>query len=254
MFLVDTHCHLDDDRFKDDLDSLIESSIENGVEKIIIPAANPDTLQTAINLAESYKGVYFACGIHPCDLKDKYKDYLAFASHKKCVAIGECGLDYHYLDSSRDIESIKNEQKEEFIKQIEFSIKMDLPLIVHIRESSNDAFNILDSYKNARGVLHCFNADRILLNLSDRFYYGIGGVATFKNTRRLIEVLPLIPKERIVFETDAPYLTPEPHRGKRNEPSYIPIILEKVASILEESKENMAKTSTENANTLFNLN
>ena len=122
---------------------------------------------------------------------------------------------------------------------------------MHIREASNDSFEILQGYENARGVLHCYNADRILLGLSQRFYYGIGGVCTFKNARRLIEALPLIPKERIVLETDAPYLTPHPYRGERNEPYFIPLIMAKLANVLDMSEDEVIATSTNNAENLF---
>ena len=157
-----------------------------------------------------------------------------------------------HLDSAKK-EQQKQRQKESFITQIKLSIKHNLPLIVHIREASNDAYEILSEFKEARGVLHCYNADRILLQLSDRFCYGIGGVATFKNARRLLEALPLIPKDRIVLETDAPYLTPHPHRGERNTPEFIPLIAQRVAEILEVDIQDFADCATRNAKNLFAL-
>lgn len=206
MHFVDTHCHLDDERYEGDLDAVLKHTRDLGVEEILIPAASPRTLDRAKEISDSDKNVYFACGLHPCDI-DEEEQFRASLSHfvdsPKCKAIGECGLDYYYLPKisqddcdkeKKEIEAIKNAQKALFAKQIELAISKDLPLIVHIREASNDAYEILSSYKQARGVLHCYNADRILLDLSDRFYYGIGGVATFKNARRLLEVLPLIPK------------------------------------------------------------
>ncbi|GAD19541.1 TatD family hydrolase [Helicobacter fennelliae] len=251
---IDTHCHLDDERYIHDLDFVIDNARSLGVAQIIIPAANPDTLERAKNIANKYENIYFACGIHPCDI-DNDKDYLQFIDDKKCVAIGECGLDYYHLahlDSAKK-EQQKQRQKESFITQIKLSIKHNLPLIVHIREASNDAYEILSEFKEARGVLHCYNADRILLQLSDRFCYGIGGVATFKNARRLLEALPLIPKDRIVLETDAPYLTPHPHRGERNTPEFIPLIAQRVAEILEVDIQDFADCATRNAKNLFAL-
>lgn len=172
-----------------------------------------------------------------------------FVRDEKCVAIGECGLDYFRLPES-GVESYKNRQKELFIAQIELALEYKKPLIVHVREASNDAFEILKAYPELRGVLHCFNADRILLGLQN-FYYGIGGVCTFKNARRLVEVLPLVPKDRLLLETDAPYLTPHPHRGERNEPKYIPLIAEKIAEILSLSHTEIQTLSTQNAYALF---
>lgn len=256
MQFIDTHCHLDDERYTHDIDKVLENASKLGVTHCIIPAANPNTLERAKMLANTYNGVYFACGLHPCDIEHENAtsmDYLAFLNDKKCVAIGECGLDYYHLDSSKDIVAQKQRQKEVFIAQIERAINAKLPLIIHIREASQDAYEILTSFPQAYGVLHCYNADQILLKLSDRFYYGIGGVATFKNARRLIEVLPRIPISRIVFETDAPYLTPHPHRGTRNSPEYIPLIAHRVAEVLGVDLSHLAETTTQNAKKLFCL-
>ncbi|CAM3308716.1 TatD family hydrolase [Helicobacter labetoulli] len=260
-YMIDTHCHLDSTSFDADLDSVIQRAFSHNVKKIIIPGADIHTLPKAREIAHKYEGVYFAAGVHPNDIADFDLPTLQeYVKDKKCIAIGECGLDYYRLaesveakqeNSEGSIEEIKLRQKEVFIAQIELALSLDKPLVVHIREASNDSFEILQSYKNARGVLHCYNADRILLGLSQRFYYGIGGVCTFKNARRLIEALPLIPKERIVLETDAPYLTPHPHRGERNEPYYIPLIMAKLANVLEMSQDEVIATSTSNAENLF---
>ncbi len=126
-------------------------------------------------------------------------------------------------------------------------------MIIHIREASFDSLNLLKSYPKAFGVLHCFNADSMLLELSDRFYYGIGGVSTFKNAKRLVEILPKIPKNRLLLETDSPYLTPHPFRGTRNSPTYIPLIAQKIAEIIHIETEELASLSTHNAQTLFNF-
>nr|WP_238700253.1 TatD family hydrolase [Helicobacter jaachi] len=254
-YMIDTHCHLDSEQFDNDLQSVIARAKASNVRKVIIPGADITTLPKARRIASEYAHIYFAAGIHPTDINgfDKTK-IIESAQDKKCVAIGECGLDYYYLPkegTQAEIEHIKQAQKEAFIAQIELSIALKKPLIVHIREASADAFDILQNYPQAYGVLHCYNADRILLNLQERFYYGIGGVCTFKNARRLIEVLPLIPKERIVLETDAPYLTPHPHRGTRNEPHYIPLIMQKIAQVLETSEADIIESSTRNALELF---
>ena len=178
-----------------------------------------------------------------------------YVNHPKCIAIGECGLDYFRLpeDEIEKQENIKK-QKEVFIAQIEFAKKVKKPLIVHIREASNDSRQILVDYnaKEVGGVLHCYNASEHLLPLAEHnFYFGIGGVLTFKNAKKLIEVLPKIPKDKLLIETDAPYLTPHPHRGERNEPFYTIFVSKKMSEILELSDEEIQELTTNNAKKLF---
>lgn len=248
--MIDTHCHLDSQAYDEDLDCVIANAFGAGVKQIIIPGAFGGDLPRARDIAHKYEHIYFAAGIHPCEIESFDRELLLeFARDKKCVAIGECGLDYFRLPDS-EVAAYKCRQKELFITQIELALDLDKPLIVHVREASNDAFEILKNYPSLRGVLHCFNADRILLEL-ENFYYGIGGVCTFKNARRLIEVLPLVPKDRLLLETDAPYLTPHPHRGERNEPKYIPLIAQKIAEILCLTNEEIQSLSTQNAYRLF---
>ena len=229
--IVDTHCHLDDNRY-DDLDEVLENAKQQGVEKFIIPGADPKTLQRAVEIAEKYEGVYFAVGVHPYDAEHYERGLLEnFVDHPKCVAIGECGLDYFRLpESQEEIAKEKAIQKEVFIDQIMLAKEKKKPLIVHIRESSSDCLELLEEYAGEEGgVLHCYNADESLLKLAKRnFYYGIGGVLTFKNARKLINVYPKIPQDKLLIETDAPYLTPHPHRGKRNEPAYTTLVAEKM--------------------------
>lgn len=251
-YLIDTHCHLDSKCYDDDLEQVLNQAHKNGVKKIVIPGANPKDLPRAAQIVQNYDDIYFAVGIHPYDLENSNLDEIShYASHPKCVAVGECGLDYYRLPSQEKIQSYKSEQKEIFIAQIELALKYDFPLIVHIREASDDAFEILKAYPRLQGVLHCFNADEVLLELSDNFYYGIGGVATFKNAKKLVDILPKIPTNRILFETDSPYLAPHPHRGKRNEPSYVPLVVEKLSEVLEISVSEITSISTQNALTLF---
>ena len=252
--IIDTHCHLDDSRYKDDLDEVLKRAKESGVEKFIIPAADPATLKRAFVLSQKYDSIYFAVGVHPYDAKAYNREFLErFIKDKKCVAVGECGLDYYRLPKEKDKKEEEKElQKEVFIDQIELSIKYNLPLIVHIREASKDSFDILNSYKDKiRGVLHCYNANPMLLDLSDNFYYGIGGVLTFKNAKKLVEIYPKIPQNRLLIETDAPYLTPHPYRGKRNEPSYTKIIASKMAELSHLSIEEIEDITTKNAFKLF---
>jgi len=253
--IIDTHCHLDDERYNDDIDKVISRAKEQGIERFIIPGADPKTLKRAIELSEEYSEIYFSVGVHPYDAQNYDKNFLKeFVSHPKCVAIGECGLDYFRLPENQDdILKEKALQKQVFIDQIEWAKELDLPLIVHVRESSDDCLELLEQYAGEMGgVLHCYNANEALLKLSDKnFYYGIGGVLTFKNAKKLINVYPKIPQDKLVIETDAPYLTPHPHRGKRNEPAYTQFIAEKMANLSALASEEVAKSTTINAKKLF---
>jgi len=253
--IIDTHCHLDDERYNDDIDDVLLRAKEQGIERFIIPGADPKTLKRAIELSEEYSEIYFAVGVHPYDAQNYDKNFLKeFVSHPKCVAIGECGLDYFRLPENQDdIIKEKALQKRVFIDQIEWAKELGLPLIVHVRESSDDCLELLEQYAGEMGgVLHCYNANEALLKLSDKnFYYGIGGVLTFKNAKKLINVYSKIPNAKLIIETDAPYLTPHPHRGKRNEPVYTQFVAEKMANLSELSYEDIAKITTINAKKLF---
>lgn len=210
----------------------------------------------AIKLAEKYEHLYFAVGVHPYDL-DKYDESILekYINHPKCIAVGECGLDYYRLpESEKEKEENIKRQKEVFISQIEFAKRVNKPLIVHIREASNDSKQILIDYnaKDVGGVLHCYNASEHLLPLSEHnFYFGIGGVLTFKNARKLVEILPKIPQDKLIIETDGPYLTPHPHRGKRNEPYYTTFVAKRMSELLDLTIEEVENLTTNNAKTLF---
>jgi len=253
--IIDTHCHLDDERYNNDLDEVLKEAKAKGVEKFIIPGADPETLEDAVKIAEQYDEVYFAVGVHPYDAEKYDRKYLErFVHHPKCVAIGECGLDYFRLpETEEEIEAQKCLQKEVFIDQILWAKELKKPLIVHVRESSADSLALLDEYAGEEGgVLHCYNADESLLKLADKnFYYGIGGVLTFKNARKLINVYPKIPHERLLIETDAPYLTPHPHRGERNEPSFTTLVADKMCELSALTRTEMESLTTKNARELF---
>ncbi|MCR8678926.1 MULTISPECIES: TatD family hydrolase [Campylobacter] len=253
--IIDTHCHLDDARYDDDISSVIKNAFDNKVGKIIIPGADIKDLPKAAKIANSYENIYFAAGVHPYEI-DGYDESVIyeFAKDKKCVAIGECGLDYFRLPEV-DVEQYKARQKDIFITQIKLAIELKLPLIVHIRDANEDSLKILKEYENelVGGVLHCFNASPILLELSSKFYYGIGGVLTFKNGKKLTQILPKIPLNRLLIETDAPYLTPEPYRGKRNEPAFTTFVADKMAEILSMNKDEIVDLTTQNASRLFGI-
>ncbi|MBA1419933.1 MAG: TatD family hydrolase [Epsilonproteobacteria bacterium] len=255
--IIDTHCHLDDERYIDDIDDVLLNAKNSGVEKFIIPGADPKTLKRAVELSEKYDSIYFAVGVHPYDAKNYDKSYLEkYVGHPKCVAIGECGLDYFRLPETQEaIEEEKRVQKEVFIDQILWAKELKKPLIVHVRESSADCLALLDQYAGVEGgVLHCYNADESLLKLAKKnFYYGIGGVLTFKNARKLINVYSKIPDDKLLIETDAPYLTPHPHRGEKNEPSYTTLVADKMSELSDYSSSEVAELSTKNAQRLFGI-
>lgn len=256
--IIDTHVHLDDERYRDDLDEVLRRAREGGVERFIIPGADPKNLQRAIEIAQNNSDVYFAVGVHPYDM-DAFdiEELQMYINHPKCVAVGECGLDYFRLEGSdEDKEREKERQKEVFVAQIELAKKYKKPLIVHIRDASRDSKEILLKHdaKEVGGVLHCYNADEELLSLAkDGFYFGIGGVLTFSNAKKLIHVLPKIPYEKLLIETDGPYLTPSPHRGERNEPFYTTFVAKKMSELLEISQEKIENTTSQNALRLFDI-
>lgn len=256
--IIDTHIHLDDKRYEEDLDAVLSRAKEGGVEKFIIPGADPLTLDRAVEIAEQYADVYFAVGIHPYDM-DSFEnlDFEKYVHHEKCVAIGECGLDYFRLEGSDEEKELeKKKQKSVFIAQIELAKKYKKPLIIHIRDASRDSKALLLEHNAGEvgGVLHCYNADDELLSLANNgFYFGIGGVLTFKNAKKLVNVLPKIPKEKLLIETDGPYLTPMPHRGQRNEPFYTTFVAQKMSELLDEPINIIKQTTTNNAFKLFNI-
>ena len=259
MPIIDTHCHLDNIQYKDDIDDIIKSALNENVQSFLIPGADPKDLPNAVRLSEKYDEVFFAVGVHPYDAKNYKRDELEkYINHPKCIAVGECGLDYFRLPEDENEKNANIQlQKEVFISQINFAKKVKKPLIIHIRDASNDSKIILleQNASEVGGVLHCFNASEHLLSLSEQnFYFGIGGVVTFKNAKKLVEILPKIPKEKLLIETDAPYLTPHPFRGTRNEPKYTNNIAQKIAQILNMSQIQIEDLTTQNAQNLFKLN
>ena len=256
--IIDTHIHLDDKRYDEDLDAVITRAKEGGVKRFIIPGADPSTLDRAVEIVEKYKDVYFAVGVHPYDLSSFADlDFDKYVNHEKCVAIGECGLDYFRLEGSDEEKELeKKRQKEIFCAQIELAKKYKKPLIVHIRDASRDSKELLLKHnaKEIGGVLHCYNADEELLSLAkEGFYFGIGGVLTFKNAKKLVNVLPKIPQEKLLIETDGPYLTPMPHRGERNEPLYTTFVADKMSQLLNIEYKQIKELTTKNALKLFNI-
>jgi TatD DNase family protein len=254
--IIDTHIHLDDKRYKSDIDEVLNRAKEAGVKRYIIPAADPKTLTRAVELAQKYDSIYFAVGVHPYDIEAYDKELLLkYIEHPKCVAVGECGLDYYRLpENKEEAKRVKEEQKRVFVEQIEIANEYKMPLIVHIREASLDSKLILQKYSKYGGVLHCFNANEGLIELADiGFYFGIGGVLTFKNAKKLVNVYPKLPIDRLLIETDGPYLTPHPFRGKRNEPAYCRLVLEKMSQLSGIKEDKLEQIVQNNTYNLFSL-
>ena len=254
--IIDTHCHLDDERYFEDLDAVVERARNGGVEGILIPGADIEDLERAQAIAHTYEHVFFAAGIHPYHhTQYDEKILMEFLKDPKCIAVGECGLDYYRLpeDEGEKAQEIATQQAI-FACHIRLAKSVNKPLIVHIREANDDSRRILleEDAATVGGVLHCYNASKHLLDLANKgFYFGIGGVITFKNAKALVEVLPLIPREKLLLETDGPYLTPMPFRGERNEPLYTTLVAEKMADILKMSVTELHALTTNNAISLF---
>lgn len=256
MTLTDTHSHLQDDAYKDDLDEVIERAKAADVAKIITMGDNIVNSRLATILSQKYEGVYAAVGLHPEAIGDATEDYLEelkkIAENKKVVAIGEIGLDYYW---EKDVERRKTQQKI-FVEQIRLAKELNLPVCVHDRDAHGDTLEILKrERKNLWGVCHCFSgsyetaAELFKLGV----YIGVDGPLTFKNAAKLPEIIAKSPKDRVLIETDSPYLSPAPNRGKRNEPSYVLHIAEKLAEIWEISLEEVAEITTNNAKRLYNI-
>jgi TatD DNase family protein len=256
--LIDTHCHLDDERYLETLEDVLGRAVAAGVEAFVLPAAGKKELARAVQICETHENCYFSVGSHPYHASEYDEElFESLISHPKCVAVGECGLDYYRLpEGAEEILAEKALQKKAFVAQIGLAKKHKKPLIVHIREASLDSKNILLEYgaSDVGGVLHCYNADENLLSLAKNgFYFGVGGVLTFSNARKLVEILPKIPLDRLVFETDAPYLSPMPYRGKTNEPAYMLKVVEKASELLGVKYDELCDLSTQNAKRLYHI-
>lgn len=250
--IFDTHAHYDDEAFDDDRESLILSLKDRGVVGIVSCGCDIASTVANQNLSHSFDDFYFAAGFHPENLEDFSVEDLEklepFFADEKCVAVGEIGLDYHWMNST------KEKQRELFVAQIELAKAKGLPVIVHDREAHGDTLDILKATKPS-GVLHCFSGSvemaREVIKLG--MFLGFNGVATFKNARKIPEVIREIPLDRIVLETDCPYLAPEPHRGKRNDSSFIPFIAQRIGEILGISAQEVLDVTNKNARALYNL-
>ncbi|MGN8648217.1 TatD family hydrolase [Gracilibacillus sp. HCP3S3_G5_1] len=253
--LFDTHVHLNVSQFDEDREEVLQRAKEAGVENMVIVGFDHETIPKAIEMAEQYEHIYAAVGWHPVDAIDMTEKELEWleelSAHPKVVALGEMGLDYHWDKSPKEI------QKEVFRKQIQLAKKVNLPIIIHNREATEDIIQILQEEKaeEVGGIMHCYNdsIDYVDACLQMNFYISLGGPVTFKNATLPKEVAKYVPADRLLIETDCPFLAPHPNRGKRNEPAYVKLVAEKIAELREISYEEISKQTTENARKFFGI-
>ena len=254
MKFIETHFHLD--YLKEaPAEEILAKAREQGVEKLITISVEPANLKDARELAQRFAELYFTQGVHPHDAKKMTPETMQeieehARNDKKCVAIGEIGLDYHYDHSPRDT------QREVFRKQLELACKLDLPVVIHSRDADEDTELILNEFSTRlkrKGVIHSFTSGKGLASfaLAQGFYLGFNGIITFKNAQAVREIVEITPPEQILLETDAPFLTPVPHRGKENQPAYLPFVAHRIAEIKGMDTETIAPQLYQNACQLF---
>lgn len=257
--LVDTHCHLNFESYHEDRDAVVQRAADAGVTRIIIPGIDEATSAEAIQLSEVYTGVYAAVGIHPNDTarfaSTQIDTVRALAMHPKVVAVGEIGLDYYWDKSPHP------KQHEAFEAQLALAAALGLPVIIHNRDAHDDTITVLEAwaasqpapYRERVGVLHSFSAPLPIAEraLAAGFYLGFTGPITFKKAEELRQIAAAVPLDRILVETDGPFLTPAPYRGKRNEPAYIPYIVQQIAQVHGLTPDEVSAATTQNAERLF---
>lgn len=253
--IIDTHAHYEDTCFAEDREQLFQEMQEKGIGLVVDIGAGIRSTQGAVELSHKYDFVYAAVGIHPEEIDkigEEHMDWLReLAKEKKVVAIGEIGLDYHYKEPPRET------QKKWFIRQLQLAREAGLPVVIHSREADRDTMQIMQE-QNAQelgGVIHCFSYswETAQIYLKMGFYLGIGGVVTFQNSRRLKEVVSKAPLDRLVLETDAPYLSPAPNRGKRNSSLNLIYVIEEIAALKDVSQEEVIRVTEQNARKLYRL-
>ena len=254
--LFDSHAHLNDERFDEDREELINSLKSNGVELVLNPWACIETSKSSVELANKYDFIYAAVGVHPHDVGDMTEEDIETlrklaTENDKVMAIGEIGLDYYYDNAPRDI------QKQWFKRQIELANELKLPIIIHDRDAHGDTFEIIKNTKSPEigCVLHCYSGNVELAReyIKMGCYISIPGTVTFKNNKKTVEVVREIPLEYLLIETDSPYMAPVPHRGKRNDPSMVQFVADKIAQEKGISYETVCEATKENAKRLFNI-
>ena len=249
----DSHAHLDDGRFQEDFDDILARMKENGVTAMMNIGCDLPSSENSVRLAQTYDWIWASVGSHPDDADHvdaaRIEVYRALCKSPRVQAIGEIGLDYHYEDMPREV------QKHAFRLQMQLARECSLPVVVHEREAHEDGLKIIDEFPDVTGVFHCFSGSlEMAKELVKRgWYIGFTGVVTFKNARKAVEVASSIPLERILIETDCPYMAPEPFRGRRNDPSLVPYVAAKIAALRGLSSEQVGAATSENARRLFRI-
>ncbi len=255
MMIFDTHAHYDDEQFDEDRDELLASMQACGVEAVTNIGASLATSQNTIELTKKYPFVYGAIGVHPNEVDELNEDGIAWLKENsalpKIVAVGEIGLDYYWDEPGREV------QKKWFLRQLELAREVKLPVVIHSRDAAKDTLDIMKSFhaESLGGVIHCFSYTKEMAReyLNMGFYLGIGGVVTFKNAKKLKEVVEYMPMEQMVLETDCPYLSPVPNRGKRNSSLNLPYVVEEVARLKGISADEVIGITNRNAKTMYRL-
>ncbi len=253
MHWTDTHCHLNHPDLYADWQGVLFRAQQSGVQRLILIGYDLPSSQRAVELIEQSDALYAAVGIHPHDATQCTEESLrtlhTLAQHPRVVAIGEIGLDFY-----RDL-SPREAQYEAFHAQLQLAVEARLPVVIHCREAYDELLEVLAQYPTVRGVLHCFSGmpEHAQRGLELGYYLGVGGVVTFKNAETLRQIVRTMPRERLLLETDAPYLAPHPYRGKRNEPAYLPLIAQQVAALWDVSLMQLSAQTEANAVTLFRL-
>jgi len=257
--IFESHAHFDDEAFDEDRDILLSDIKSHGIETIVNVAASLSSVESTLKLSHSYPYVYAAIGVHPSEtleLNDENLDLLRQRmKDERCVAVGEIGLDYHFLDEYPDPD--KKTQKIWFEKQLQLARELDKPVIIHSRDAAADTLEIMkkSEYSSLKYDMHCYSYSKEMVKELNKLdcYYGIGGVITFKNAKKLIEALQEMPLNRIMLETDCPYLAPTPHRGERNSSYYLPLVAQRIAELKGLSYDDVVSITCENAKRFFNM-